>query len=503
MVFGSNPMTRRSFLTGVSSTPRVVRPERRNVVLLICEQLQHNAGSFAGGPARTPNLERFASEATFFRTACTTTALCSPARAALFTGRLGHRTGLDDNCNVWHSRLTGLDPGQPTLIEWARRAGYFIGYYGKWHLGRDGPILRGADRYPREGFDRVPSPPGKVDRRPDFGVTRKYYGAGARWAEKPEFYRTVAGRYEHTPAARLAAQAKAFLEDAGQIGRPFFLTVSFIAVHPPYAVPEPYNRMYDPDRIVLPGNLGDTFDGKPAYQRDVMWPFHDTAHLSEEEWRRLTAYYYGFVSLLDRACGDIFQALQATGLADSTLVAVVADHGDMVGAHGRFDKGPYAYDEVMRIPMLIRAPGFRAREVRRHVSLIDLNRTLTEWMGVRPEPPNVDSRSLLPLMERGDDGWSGPDEAFYRYEWYNGRWFGIRAIRTHEYKYCFNPAGVDELYDLRKDPAELKNILAETPRVPVARALQERLLAHLAEKEDATLHGKLKEYLDWLHAGGK
>ena len=107
------------------------------------------------------------------------------------------------------------------------------------------------------------------------------------------------------------------------------------------------------------------------------------------------------------------------------MVIVIADHGDMNGAHNRFDKGPYCYDEIVRIPLLVRAPGVRARKVDRHVSSIDLNRTLTEWMGLEPDSPNVDSRSLLGLMERGDAGWDAPDQAFYRYEWYNGLWFGF------------------------------------------------------------------------------
>jgi arylsulfatase A-like enzyme len=129
------------------------------------------------------------------------------------------------------------------------------------------------------------------------------------------------------------------------------------------------------------------------------------------------------------------------------------------------------------------------------VSSIDVNQTLAEWMGLEPEIPNTDSRSLLPLMERGDAGWSGHDEAFYRYEWYNGRWFGIRAVRTHTHKYCFNPAGVDEFYDLKADPGEMNNLAAAKAPPAALRPLQERLLAHLAESGDAMLHAKLKEYL--------
>lgn len=466
----------------------------KNVLLLYCEQFQHNVASFAGGPASTPNLERFASESVVFRTACTTTGLCSPNRSALFTGRLGHRTGLDDNCHVWHSRLDELDPRHTTLIEWARRRDYLVGYYGKWHLGTDGPIRRGAQRYPAAGFERFREP-GKTQ-KPDFEAPKRYYDKGRTFPEKPGFYSTEEGSYETCQSAQFARQGAAFLKEAAGLGRPFFLTVSFNAVHPPYHVPAPYNRMYDWRAIQLPANLRDDFRNKPGYQNDVMWPFHDTGHMSDDDWRRATAFYRGFVTLVDRALGEILDALDARGLRDNTLVAVVADHGDMCGAHNRFDKGPYCYDEIMRIPMLVRAPAAAPRQVHRHVSSIDLNRTIVDWAGLEPDIPGLDSRSLLPLIERGEAGWNGPDEAFHRYEWYDGLWFGIRAIRTPEHKYCFNPAGADELYDLRKDPGEMNNLAGQPGFQPLQEGLARGLLAHLERTEDAPLARKLKGRLD-------
>ena len=483
-------MRRRDFLSGMAAAPALLqRREARNILLLCCEQFQHNVASFAGGPARTPNLGKLAAQSAVFRTACTTAGLCSPSRAALFTGRLGHRTGLDDNCHVWHSRLDGLDPEHTTLIEWARRRGYFVGYYGKWHLGADGPIRRGAERYPAAGFERLREP-GRTQ-KPDFEAPKRYYDKAGGFPEKPGFYSTEKGGYQDCQTAALARSAAGFLKEAAALSRPFFLTASFNAVHPPYHVPEPYNRMYDWRGIELPASLRDDFRGKPGYQGDIMWPFHDTGHMSDDDWRRATAFYRGFVTLLDRALGEIVDALTSNGLWDNTLVAVVADHGDMCGAHGRFDKGPYCYDEIMRIPLLVRVPGAAPRELRRHVSLIDLNRTLVDWASLQPEVAPQDSRSLWPLIERGDAA-GGADEAFYRYEWYNGLWFGIRAIRTPEFKYCFNPAGVDELYDLRADPAELNNLAGRAETRAAQERLARRLLGHLRECGDARAASKLQ-----------
>ena len=280
-------MNRRTFLTQAAgpllagSAPGQAGSERKNILLIYMEQFQHNVASFAGGPARTPNLEKFAAEAVNFRTACTTTALCSPARAALFTGRLGHRTALDDNCYGWHSPVTALDLKQTTLIEWTRQRGYFTGYFGKWHLGADGPIRRGVQRYPATGFER-PRSPGKTQ-KPDFGLTKPYYEKGKTYAEKPGFYSTLPSGYENTQTCRVAQAGQGFLEEARKSDHPFFLTLSFLAVHPPYDVPKPYNDMYDWRSVELPANVHDRFEkqaGIPG-RRDVALP----RYRSHVRWR--------------------------------------------------------------------------------------------------------------------------------------------------------------------------------------------------------------------------
>jgi arylsulfatase A-like enzyme len=485
-------MKRREFLAGMSAASLQAAPKQpKNVLLIYCEQFQHNVASFAGGPAKTPNLESLAAQSVNFQSACTITGLCTPARSGLFTGRWGHRTGMDDNCGGWHSRLLGLDDRQTTLIDWAHRKNFFIGYYGKWHLGKDGPIRRGADRYPAFGFERRKGTEGKSPYKPDFNMAKPYYEKGRVFAEKPGFYMTAKGSYETSEPHKLAEQGAAFLAEAGT-SRPFFLTVSFNAVHPPYNVPAPYNTMYDWRTIDLPSNLHDRFEGKPAYQPDVMWPFHDLGHMSEDDWRRSNAFYRGDVTLLDRAIGELIDALKSNRHWDDTMLVVLADHGDMNGAHGRYDKGPYCYDEIMRIPLLVHIPGIAPREVSRQVASMDINRTVAEWAGLEPDIPNVDSRSLIPLMERGNGGWNAPDEAWYNYEWYNGLWFGIRAIRTPDFKYCFNPSGPDELYDLKKDPGEMTNLTDNPKFQNVQQELQKRLLAHLEKIEDRLLYPKLK-----------
>jgi len=506
-------MDRRDFLAGAAAVAGAaalplpsrasISSSRRNVLLIISEQTQHDICSFAGGPAKTPALERLASDATMFTTACTTTGLCSPARSCLFTGKLGHRTGMDDNGMMWHSRLNGLDMKYTTLIEWAHNVGARVGYFGKWHLGADGPIYRGADAYPPEGFERRDLKlAGKSDPKPNFSVTQKYYehwerdDAPKTWEEKPQYWSTDPNGYEQTSGHLTSAQAVQFLSEQPH-DKPFFLTVSYHEVHPPYSVPAPYNTMYDPAKTKLPASLNDTFAGKPPYQNDIMWPFHDTGHLTEEDWRKIIAFEHGSLSMLDRAVGEVLDALDKSGERNNTLIIFTSDHGDMLGAHNRFDKGPYCYEEIMRVPLLVSMPGANTRSVDRSVSTIDIPATIVDWMELKPDQPPVDSTSLLPLCQHGDSARGGADQIFYRYEWYNGLWFGIRAVRTPDYMYAFNPAAQDELYDLRLDKAEMHNRINDHDCASIVSDLRARLLAHLRSVQDPEAQ-RLESFLGTL-----
>lgn len=217
--------------------------------------------------------------------------------------------------------------------------------------------------------------------------------------------------------------------------------------------------------------------------------------MNNDDWRKSISYSMGLMTMFDQAIGELFDAIKKNGMWDNTMIIFTSDQGSMLSDHGLYDKGPYAYDELMRIPMLIKAPGVAPKKVEHHVSLIDLNQTMVEYMGLHPQQANLDSRSLMPLIENGDAAWKDvPDEAFYRYEWYNGRWFGIRAIRTSEYKYSFNPGGVDELYNLKKDSHEMYNKVNDPEYKVKLDQMRMRLLNHLKECEDNQLYNLMMMY---------
>ncbi|MBY6212016.1 sulfatase-like hydrolase/transferase [Microbulbifer agarilyticus] len=442
--------------------------ERENVLILMFDDMRFDTFSYRDGPVPTPNIDFLAEESVRFDNAMTTTGLCSPSRAALFTGRWGHRTGLDDNVGLYHSRLSELDLSEGGLIARAKDAGYFVGYVGKWHLGPQGVRLRGAD-YAAE-IKEAEWSRGMRQLTP-YGIAKniaKYKAAAGAPegnkseyfnGEKVEYFQTLPGAYEDTGTYKKVTAGQALLRKAAREKRPFFGIISFDQPHPPYRVPEPYASMFDPETLALPANHLSKRVNKPMSQDEPFWPWHDVSHLSDAEWLKMRAYYYGAMAMIDRAVGEILETAQETGLYENLHIVFVGDQGSMLGEHSLYDKGPYAYDELMRMPLMIRSPKMQPKAITRQVSMLDITPTLAEIMRL-PADGVQDGRSLRGLMEKGDAADLGrKDTALYAYEWYNGGWFGIRALRTPDMKFVWNPGDArDELYDLRKDPIEINNL---------------------------------------------
>ncbi|WP_078086086.1 sulfatase-like hydrolase/transferase [Microbulbifer mangrovi] len=463
--------------------------ERENVLILMFDDMRFDTFSYRDGPVSTPNIDTLAEESVRFDNAMTTTGLCSPSRAAMFTGRWGHRTGLDDNVGLYHSRLSELDLSEGGLIARAKDAGYFVGYVGKWHLGPQGVRLRGADytaeikeaKWPRNMRPFTP-----YDIAKDVAGYKE--GKVAPDGEKKEYYQTLPGTYEDTHTYDKVKAGQEMLRIAAKEKRPFFGVISFDQPHPPYRVPEPYASMFDPGSLELPANHLSKRVNKPMSQDDAWWPWHDVSHMTATDWLKMRAYYYGAMAMIDRAVGEILEAARETGLYDNMTIVFVGDQGSMLGEHSLYDKGPYAYDELMRMPLLIRDPQVNSKSVTRQVSMLDIAPTLAEVMHLQ-EDGVQDGRSLRALMEKGDAADKGrKDTALYAYEWYNGGWFGIRALRTPEMKFVWNPGDSrDELYDLVKDPVEMENLADNKAYRKELKAMAKLMRAELERTEDPLL----------------
>ncbi|MBB6429150.1 sulfatase-like hydrolase/transferase [Algisphaera agarilytica] len=459
-----------------------------NVLFLLVDQWPADSFGFRGSSCATPNLDQLKSRSTDFVNAFTTCPLCTPARGALLTGRWPHETGVYDNCGVGYSNQPRMRNETATWLDHAKEVGYRVGYFGKWHLGTDGLKDRGLD-----GFDD----PGEVhtpyDERPGFSYenTKDYYlkhgqqilkqGTAPFWGETgPDAGPSKCGMAVDSGLSFLQQQRDSHND------QPFFLTVSIADPHFPHYLPSHVLAQRDSLDLPYPANFDDDFSNKPAFQNGHWWPCHDTDTLTDNDWKHIFDYALRHREYVDAQIGKLLDALRQSGLEEDTLIVFTSDHGDMCGAHNRFDKGPYFYDEVWRVPLLISMPGVAPCENAEFASLIDLGRYFNRFFGGTNEP----TEGLRLEDELGKTKQQPQDSTYAHgvYDMYNGHWFGIRAIRDARHKYVRNLNAVDEFYDLTQDPHELKNLI-DTPgyREPLA-VLSRQLDEFLEAIDDPIRH---------------
>ena len=222
--------------------------------------------------------------------------------------------------------------------------------------------------------------------------------------------------------------------------------------------------MYDPENLELPENFGVLGENKPEIHSNF-WGGWGIGTCTEAQQRRLISSYLGYVSCIDAQIGRLLAALDELNLSDNTLVIYTSDHGDMLGAHGLYDKGPFMYDDIYGHSSCVGqgswSPGAALR-------------SYTIWMPERPcgtspgngVPTTGSARSLLPVLreERQDVGREFIISEFWR-QW---DFYPQAMVHSGSDKFIFNFGGVDEYYDLNTDPGELRNRIAEP-------ALQERI----------------------------
>jgi len=369
---------------------------------------------------------------------------------------------------------------EPTWIDQAVERGWRVGYFGKWHLGTDGPTRRGAHGHDPKTDPGKPYDPA-TSQFSYASMAARYEAQSKTLIEgRAPFWGVARGDKESFQPFSSAQAGIRFLEEwaARKSGQPFFLTVSSAPPHFPHILPREYADKARALEAQLPASIGDAFENKPPFHSMPWWPCMDTRPIGREEWRTIIAFSHAHIMMVDEAIGRLLDALDRLGLAEETAVVFTADHGDMEGAHNRFDKGPYFYEEVWRIPLVVRWPGRPAARQDAFVSILDVGQTLFGLIGAGADPAKPRSGcDLAPLVGASvrPDRW--PQEAYGVYDLYNGMSFAVRAIRDERYKYVWNPQAMDEFYDLAADPAEMCNL----DGLDAARPQRDRLRARLFE----------------------
>ena len=425
-----------------------------NIIFILVDDLRWDALGCMGHPfVKTPNIDRIAREGALFKNFFVSIPLCAPSRGSFLTGQYPHTHGVIDNSD--HSALSHTLITFPRLLH---DAGYETAYVGKWHMGNDDS--------PRPGFDHWVSFKGQgVYENPAINVDGQ--------ASKVNGYMTDI----------LNEHALSFVK--GEHKKPFVLYLAHKAVHGPFTPAERHKDLYATEPIKPAPSINDSLEGKPAATRPLEDAAPRKANAGKKSKARAAAAEDGghvpekairnqlrALAAVDEGVGQLFKALEEAKQLDRTLIIFSSDNGFFWGEHGLADKR-WAYDESIRDPLLMRYPRLikAGTTLDQFVLNIDIAPTLLELAGA-PIARTIQGRSLLPLLKDEKTPWRASLLSEYFQEKAYPRVPAWKAVRTERWKYIqyVDLTGLDELYDLKADPYEMKNLVKETDAQP---ALQE------------------------------
>lgn len=434
-------------------------------------QSTHMVGCYSGNPkVGTPNIDQLASEGIRFDRAYTTCPLCTPARSALFSGVHPPVNG------AWaNSMAPGLNfPLMGTIFS---EVGYECGYSGKWHL--DGTAYFG-DGVAGGGFPQDWWFDGK--NYADFLGPDKFQTYLK--AKTSDELRNGGFTENDVWGKQVADRTIDFLKQQKGRSNPFLFVASFDEPHGPYVCPPGEWENYDSQQIPVPENFQASLDGKPELQK-----IHgnQVPQLSESEHRESLRRHYACNQYVDRQIGRILDVINQDH-ADDTIVIYTSDHGDMQRSHGLRQKGPMMYEEVSRIPFIVRIPGSAiGMNCNQLVSHLDLIPTLLE-LCEQPIPQILQGQSFLQQLHQPEtpgrkhlmlshtrfalnhDGWGG--------------FYPVRCLITQNEKLVINLVDTDEFYLREESKNETFNLIEADKHRTKRDELHDQLLAEMDRTRD-------------------
>ncbi|MBT3379488.1 MAG: sulfatase-like hydrolase/transferase [Lentisphaerae bacterium] len=470
--------------------------ERPNILIFMTDQ-QRGDSVLPSSQALMPNLDRFRAQGVTFSEAFCPSPHCCPSRATFLTGLYPSQHGVWNNVNVGNTLSQGLHDGVRLWSEDLSEAGYRMYFTGKWHVSNvESPQDRGwGGGHPTAG-PRKPLPPGgsnpkpnpyewaiyeRIDRkvapasRGEGEILRPGYGTYTHYGEKEN-------PFNDQTVVNNALESIRGMEHSEQ---PWCQFVGTLGPHDPYCLPKQFLGMYNLEDIQLPPSFADRMQDKPGLYRRTRDRFDQ---LSEREHREAIRHYLAFCTYEDYLFGQVLDALDERGEADNTLVLFVSDHGDYMAEHGLWCKGLPCFRGAYHVPAIVRWPNgiaWPGRESDAFVSLADFAPTFLEMAGVTVAREFV-GRSLTPFF-RGEAPSDWRDAVFTQSN--GNELYGIqRSVTTRDWKYVYNGFDYDELYDLRNDADEQRNLAEQADVDDTVLALSKRLWRFARETDDVCIN---------------
>lgn len=476
--------------------------QRPNIIVIVSDDHAFQAISAYGSRlAQTPQIDRIANEGVTFKHAYVTNSICGPSRAVMLTGKYSHKNGFKDNVH------SSFDGNQNTFIKELGKAGYQTAWIGKWHLETQ-PV----------GFSYWQILPGQGS----------YYN--------PDFLMMdgTKKRVEGYVSTVIENTAENWLEKRDTT-KPFCLVIGHKNTHRTWMPDLQDLRKYDSTIFPMPANFYDAYTSRnaaavqdmtiaktmqlgydlkmfedkiaeekeasirrmTASQRKSFMDYYDGVHadlsakhltgnaLTEWKYQRYMKDYLATAASLDRSIGHTLDYLDTHHLTQNTMVIYVSDQGFFLGEHGWFDKR-FMYEESFRTPMLMRYPGrVKPGSVNTNMVMnLDLAPTILDAAGLAT-PDDIQGASFLPLVTTGKS--VGRDALYYHY--YENGEHSVSphiGIRTERYKLIrfYERVNSWELYDLREDPAEMKNLYNQKAYQKTILVLKKKLVELAKQYED-------------------
>ncbi|MEZ5943980.1 MAG: sulfatase-like hydrolase/transferase [Planctomycetaceae bacterium] len=461
---------------------------RPNILWICTDQQRFDTVSSLGNPLiNTPHVDRVVEEGVAFTQAYCQSPVCTPSRASFLTGRYPQTT----RCRQNGQKIPADERLLPRILA---DAGYRCGLSGKLHLAScaNGRVEeRIDDGYEVFHWSHHPQPDW-----PENAYTQWLTSRGVTWDELYQGPETdyvkhgIPTKYHQTTWC--AEKAIEFINEAPTDGRPWLFSVNMFAPHHPFDPSPEYLARYRPEDMPVPKWRNGALNSKPRYQQlDHQWAHNSpggmrVSDITTQQSQAITAAYYAMCEQIDDQVGRMLAALDASGQRENTIVIFMSDHGEMLGDHGLYLKGPHFYDEAIHVPLVMSLPGIFAGNVRRNafVELTDLCPTLLECCGLEVEP-QIQGESFRQLLIDPSTPDEHRDDVYCEYtnSWTHHRSYGS-MLRTDEFKLVvYHGTGEGELYDLREDPDEFENLWAS----PAAQAVKLQLMQRLFDRSFFTL----------------
>ncbi len=457
--------------------------KKPNVLYIMADQFNANCLGALGAQVKTPVLDNLVEKGVLFNKAFCNYPICAPSRCSFITGQYPHTHGIYAN-DIYEFG----ERNENTLGAVFRRAGYQTALIGKSHM---------IGEWDREGFEYIrycdmtdclrgdPLENHYFKYLYDNGIADLYDNGTLHDMHPGSNHKGFISEipYRHTLEPWTGDETLQFLEHRDKT-RPFFIHMSFERPHEPLSIPYDYELLYNTEDIKLPDSASDLFErgfaGKPAKHKKhadnhSLYPYIPD---SREDLKRQLAFYYTLITMIDEQIGRVIKKLVETGEYDNTAIVFTADHGDFAGEHGMMFKSLGIYESIHRIPFILKYPGCPENiKIEKIIESIDLFPTLCHICNLEV-PETVEGTSVLPIIEQMEDG-----KEYAVCEWdshyYNGRIF---AIRTNEYRLIYGGMDEDgELYDLKSDPDELKNLYNNRDYQVVCNDLKQKLFIYISQ----------------------